>query len=118
MIIQLNNLNTTPEASKILSETSEMIRTNLNTVAVKSVNECITNSKGDVIASILISLGTSIASEVIIYILKEAIRRNSDRNPIFKKIDTFFSKQNQQEEKIEIGIKDDESGLFVYIIEK
>lgn len=114
MKIKIHNEELNPNLSPIINEAAKLIEANQKEVSIDKEIVSVEKTKGEILASILITLATSIASDVIAFLIIEAIKRHfydSKKSIQIKKI------KNKNTDSIDIKIEESDSELTVYIEE-
>ena len=103
MTIQIINENLTPSTSQIIESAIALIEEDQkkNSFIVKKEFDNIKHTKGEVINNILITLGTSIASDIIVFFITEAIKRHFNKNKYEIKIESDVDNINRINVEVE-----------------
>lgn len=114
MEINITNENLSADLSLILNEIAELISENKKEANIVKNITCINNTKGEILTGILITLGTTITSDVIVFFITEAIKRHWDKHK--KKIQIIKEKKTDLD-YLEIKLEYNDSEIIVKIEE-
>lgn len=110
MEIKLYNRGLNPELSIILNEATELLKANQKDVSIEKTTTNIKNTKGEILTSVFITVFTTVSSEIIIYLIKEAIKRHFDKH---KKTIRIETKNIEDTDTLEIEFEETDSEIVV-----
>lgn len=115
MKINIINENHSSKLSVILDETAELIKDNHKEASVEKSLTSIDNTKGEILINILVTLGTTIAADMVVFFITEAIRRHMDQK---KKKIQIIKEKKLDTDHLEIMLEDNDSEIIIKIEEQ